>query len=149
MPLPCVPTSPENLSDRLAQLVFRELTNDEIHEMEDALPMDNPSAWRNWLKREIDLGLLRTAEINLNGKKVGFICYEIQQNQKLELCVVSGYCWEKGFNASVFLEAACTKIAKDNNCSYIRFHTRRAGFIPTMKKLGWRVSEFVMRKTIT
>src|SRR5581483_1373601 len=134
MPQPCVQNSPENQSEKLAKLVFRELTGDEVHAMEDALPMDNPSAWKNWLKREIDLGVLRTAEINLNGEKIGFICYEIFENQKLELCVVSAYCWKKGFEGSIFIEAACTKIAKDNNCSYIRFHTCRPGFIPVMKK---------------
>lgn len=113
-----------------------------------AIPFDSSTNWHGWLKSSIEKGDLEQATLYFDGEAVGLITYAITGAKFKELLISTAYIRPQGFNFIPAMTAFAEKIAKQNNCVFIRFHTARKGMVKTALQMGFHVSEIVCRKPV-
>lgn len=133
------------------EFILRELNNrpDIAERWEHLIPFDNPTEWRDYLSRGVRSGGFELCRLEYNGEPVGLMVYKIEAAAAREFCLVALYCGSvPGIDVLDIIENAAVRIAKEQGCISIRFHTLRPGLIVKAKKLGFRIAEIVMRKNI-
>lgn len=114
------------------------------------IPFDRPDLYENWIQDGVNFGAYKLSEIFLDGNLIGTITWRIEDGPQRELVIVSTHIVKNDceFSFVPVIELFARKIGAENGCKILRFHTLRQGLIKQTLKLGWHVSEFVMRKSI-
>lgn len=116
---------------------------------ESQIPFDDPTGWEDWISRSIKNGALFSATIIFNGENIGLITWCFDQHKEREMLVASANVTKDvGLDFTELVTLFAVKIAKQSNCKFLRFHTVRKGLIKKALKIGYNVSEIVMRLKI-
>lgn len=120
-----------------AQSVMRLLKScpSPVHDLQDA-PLENAIA-----SGRCKLHLIG------KGENVALVAYEIQ-GKEFVICALKSVKTNHELDLSVQSIADVTPLAKENNCSYIRFHTFRPGLVRKALDIGFLPSEFILRKAL-
>ncbi len=111
-----------------------------------AIPFDRPDAHAAFLKNAVDRGEIAALTIAIDGVDCGLMtCAARQFHDGKELVIYSAYCNDQRISFLPIMKTCAIKIAIQHGCSSIRFHTVRKGLIREAMKLGFGVSEFVLR----
>lgn len=115
-----------------------------LHRM---IPADSPAETMAAVEAGIGRGEFSLMDILEDGEKIGFTVFCVcQVDSGKEMLSIATYAKGRG---DVTTEAMplLERIAEDQGCRSIRLHTMRTGLVEKLKnKLGWFVSEIVMRK---
>lgn len=114
------------------------------------IPFDSPSTTNNkeWLARMVREGRLDQATLALDGIPIGLITYAVVGELHKELLISTASISDTTFDYLPFLKTFALKIAAQNDCKFIRFHTARKGLVKKALSLGFHVSEIVLRLTL-
>ena len=129
------------------EFVLRSITDD-TQRIEGKIPFDNPCGFDDWISRGISDGSFSVCYLHTEGKEVGQLIYRVSHDRENELVIVALHTYEPIFNTLVAADIFATRLAEKLNVKHIRFHTLRAGLVKESLKLGFRVSEFVLRKDL-
>lgn len=110
------------------------------------IPHDFPGDFAALLKRKVQEGSWAVRQVERAGFPVGFVVYDVETVHECppELVIVA----MAGRDGSDMSEEICPvlfSLARELECKTVRFHTMRAGLIAKAEKLGFRVSEIILR----
>lgn len=115
------------------------------------IPFDDPVSSKDWLKEALDRDELKSVTVTLDGEKIGLVTYCVVQHKSClerELVIVTAAIQSKKLSFIPLLVTFAEKIAKQEDCGFIRFHTVRKGLIKQTIACGFYVSEIVLRKPL-
>ncbi len=118
---------------------------------QELIPFDAPGAHKGWLKSAIERGGLSSTIIQVDGEEVGLMTWCVQESPDSslkELVIMTAHAESKKLPFLPIMATVARKLAKNNTCDYIRFHTVRKGLIKQSLALGFYVSEIVMREQV-
>jgi len=106
-----------------------------IHELQD-----------DELQRDLENGKLKTRLVG-NPENIALCLYAVDGK---ELFIAALKSLKTNYDIDLSLEtlAELTKVAKENKCEFIRFHTFRPGLVAKALEQGFLPTEFVLRKKI-
>lgn len=113
-----------------------------------AIPFDSSTNWQGWLKASVETGKLDQATISIDGEPIGVVTYAVVGDQFKELLISTAYIRPQKYDFIPILTTFAKKIAHENNCKFIRFHTARKGLVKKALEQGFHVSEIVCRLTL-
>jgi hypothetical protein len=113
-----------------------------------AIPFDSSTNWEGWLKASVEKGELEQATIKLDGVPIGLITYAFTGAKFKELLISTAYIRPQHYDFIPLLTTFAKKLAHENNCKFIRFHTARKGLVRKAIEQGFHVSEIVCRLTL-
>lgn len=147
--MPCAPKSKPGL---LAHYVLKQLDQlDEAQErkLSTALPADDPQATIEHIKEGLEEGRTVLLDVeNHEGEKLGFTVYEvIETSTGKEFLSIASMARDARNMTQDFIPYF-EQIARNNDCSTLRLHTKRAGLARQLLAMDWEVSEVVMRKKL-
>lgn len=132
-------------------IVFSTDKIDELYnETLAAIPFDSPTATGNkdWVKRMVEEGKLNQCTVSIDGIPIGLITYAVVGELHRELLISTACITDTSFDYLPILKTFALKIAAQNDCKFIRFHTARKGLVKKALALGFHVSEIVLRLTL-
>ena len=115
---------------------------------EAAIPFDSTTNHAGWIKRCVESGRLDQCTISIDGKPIGLITYAVVGAMFNELLISTAYIENQGFDFIPLLTTFAKKLAYQEKCKYIRFHTARKGLVKKALEQGFHVSEIVCRLTL-
>jgi len=122
---------------------------DELYnEAQAAIPFDTTTNYEGWIKRCVERGELEQCTISIDGVPVGLITYAFTGETFKELLISTAYIRNQNYDFIPLLTIFAKKLAKENNCKFIRFHTARKGLVKKALEQGFHVSEIVCRMTL-
>lgn len=122
---------------------------DELYnETQAAIPFDTTTNYKDWIRRCVDRGELEQCTLSLDGVAVGLITYAFTGEIFKELLISTAYIKDTRYDYIPLLTIFAKKLAKENNCKFIRFHTARKGLVKKALQQGFHVSEIVCRLTL-
>jgi predicted ATPase len=113
------------------------------------LPSDSPGNIGDALKEDVISGAAKMAQVEDNGRVVGYIIFTATERHELLVCAAYGV--QATGERVNYLPNACRildGLARQCECSTIRFHTMRPGMIRAAMEDGFRVSEVIMRRDV-
>ncbi len=122
--------------------------DDLVNEALAAIPFDSPTDWEGWQKECIEKGLLDTCIIKIDGEPQGIVTYVVTGTKQKELLISHAYIRNQNFDFIPLLTVFAKKLAKENGCKFVRFHTARKGLVKKALEQGFHVSEIVCRLTL-
>jgi hypothetical protein len=130
-------------------LLFKRAPWDSLDsEFEKKIPFDSPAEHRDCLRRLVESGEAQLWHLIENEKRIGFVVTRVESDAGRELVIVSAYCNGTVPFAREIAETA-EKIAIENRCQSIRFHTvRPAAARLAADEFGFRLTELVLRKNV-
>lgn len=117
--------------------------------MEGVIPFDNPVGFEDWITRGLADGSFQIVGLQLDGEIVGHLVYRVSNDREKELVIVAMHNMKNVADTFDHTEVFVDKLARSFGVRQIRFHTLRHGLVKRGLQYGYRVSEFVMRKTLT
>lgn len=114
---------------------------------QNAIPFDNPTAFKDWIKRKLDAGELSCISLRLDDKVIGSLTYAVVGDVKKELLLTHCHIADNSFGYCPLLKTFAVRVMELEKCDTVRFHTVRKGLIKTAIALGFHVSEIVLRLT--
>lgn len=118
---------------------------------QELIPFDAPGAHEGWLKSAIERGGLSSTVIQVDGEEVGLMTWaviESPDSSLKELLISTAHAESKKLPFLPIMLTVARKLAANNGCDYIRFHTVRKGLVKQAISLGFYVSEIVMRHKV-
>lgn len=122
--------------------------SEDLDALQSKIPFDNPTGFKDYIERQVHAGRARIIDVFYDGKKVGFIAYEIHCNSGRELYILATHLENIGADWTDYLDALTDKLARDFKCTSKSCSTNRAGLIQKLTEKGFRVAEVVLRKEI-
>ena len=135
---------PDNRTIEFSTERIDELYNESLA----AIPFDSSTNWEGWLKYSVEKGELEQCTIKIDGEPIGLITYAFTGAKFKELLISTAYIRPQHFDFIPVMTAFAKKIARENNCDFIRFHTARKGLVKRALEMGFHVSEIVCRLTL-
>lgn len=113
-----------------------------------AIPFDSSTNWEGWLKASVEKGELDQCVLKLDGVPIGMITYAFVGAKFKEMLISTAYIRPQNFDFIPLLTTFARKLAIQNNCKFVRFHTARKGLVKKALQNGFHVSEIVCRLTL-
>lgn len=125
-------------------------TDDLVALSQAQIPFDSPDVHEGWIKQAIERGECQAVTIAVDGVPSGLLTYSVRQHPDCrELLVVSAVMNDHRLPYLPIMQTAMRRIAVQNECKFIRFHTVRKGLVKQALALGFNVSEFVLRMPVS
>lgn len=122
--------------------------SDDLEKLQSEIPFDHPTGFKDYIERRVHSGKARIIDVLFDGKKIGFIAYEIHCNQGRELYILAVHIEGKGVDWTDYLDALTDRLARDFKCTSKSCSTNRAGLIQKLTDRGFRVAEVTLRKNV-
>jgi hypothetical protein len=111
-----------------------------------AMRCDSPADVAGELAADVVAGRARVARVERDGARVGFVVFEVTSAH--EFVVHAAFSGDSHRSLLPALVDAVDAAALREGCTSVSFSTARPGLVAGCLKLGFRVSEVVMRRAV-
>ena len=114
------------------------------------IPHDEPGDFAEFLRDRVANGSAQLADMVTDGQRVGFCVYAVVDlTGEQELVVIAAFGRAPARDLTAEFLPQIEVLARSEGCVSIRFHTMRPGLVSKAIRAGCRVSEVIIRKTVS
>ena len=136
--------------DLLARVVLRPgQWSDRFNDFARKIPHDEPGNFAEFLRKKVEIGTAKVAEIRTDSGVVGFAVYSVVPMHGAQEFVLIAAFGRDHRDLTAELSPQIDLLARSLGCVSVRFHTMRPGAVSKGIAAGYHVSEIILRKHLS
>lgn len=114
------------------------------------IPRDVPGRYEEELAAKVSRGAAHLAHVETDAGLAGIIVYSVARvGSERELLIIAAFGGQDRRDLTAEVLPEIEKLAVRMECKTVRFHTMRPGLIEKTTAQGFRISEVILRKTVS